>query len=419
MKSKSDAVAVGVQGGDIVTEIPLENIVLGQRFRQNYGDTKGLADSIAETGLQHPITVVASTATTGKYLLVAGGRRYMAYRDHLKREAIPAIIKTLINPKAAEIEENNQRKPFTPREMLAIAEAVIADVGERRGAPPKNGGVDIPNQTYPIRKGEKTRDYAIRVSGLGSHGTYENVKAVYSDQTIEAVQNALDEAAISINCAYELSLQPAKKQLTLLDGIRSGDAVNKKKLRKQAEERREEKRLTKAGINPKKTNNPKAPANDEDCHGVVYASPNFYNSKVETLAAFPIHSHILNESLVMIEALSIHAHKAYELAAAWNLVPKDVLAFYPPRTKKKPGGYTDTESKVVVICGYDEEPSVSFSKVRLPFVHNVEDIVMGPRETIARHFQYQGCTLLDATLSEKEAHGRWMSCRARYGYCIE
>jgi ParB-like nuclease domain len=60
-------------------------IKIGQRHRQDMGDIEGLAQSIAEIGLLHPIVVTPS----GK--LIAGARRIQAFRK-LGRSAIPATV---------------------------------------------------------------------------------------------------------------------------------------------------------------------------------------------------------------------------------------------------------------------------------------------------------------------------------------
>ena len=66
--------------------IPVATIVEGDRIRQDYGDLKELADSIASEGLIHPVVVDL------KMNLVAGGRRLHAMRDVLKWTEIPVTF---------------------------------------------------------------------------------------------------------------------------------------------------------------------------------------------------------------------------------------------------------------------------------------------------------------------------------------
>jgi ParB-like chromosome segregation protein Spo0J len=54
--------------------ILIDEIILEERYRKDYKDLEGLAKSIAENGLLHPVVVDSSNR------LIAGGRRYAAYK---------------------------------------------------------------------------------------------------------------------------------------------------------------------------------------------------------------------------------------------------------------------------------------------------------------------------------------------------
>src|SRR5262245_58148103 len=66
-------------------ERPMDSIRLGDRIRADLGDVEGLAASIADIGLLHPIVI----APDG--MLLAGARRYEAMRQ-LGRTTIPCRI---------------------------------------------------------------------------------------------------------------------------------------------------------------------------------------------------------------------------------------------------------------------------------------------------------------------------------------
>jgi ParB family chromosome partitioning protein len=80
------------------------------------GDIPALAESIERIGLLHPIIV------TTDYELVVGRRRLAAH-EHLGRSTIEARVVDLDDPLAAEFDENEQRKAYTPSERVAIGEA--------------------------------------------------------------------------------------------------------------------------------------------------------------------------------------------------------------------------------------------------------------------------------------------------------
>jgi ParB family chromosome partitioning protein len=65
--------------------VAVTDIVLGVRHRKDLGNIEGLAKSIAEVGLLHPIVVRPDG------VLIAGERRLAAYR-HLGWTDIPATI---------------------------------------------------------------------------------------------------------------------------------------------------------------------------------------------------------------------------------------------------------------------------------------------------------------------------------------
>jgi len=99
------------------------NIIIPDRFRQEYGNVQELADSIKRYGLIHPPLVDISP--DGKITLVAGGRRMQAVKL-LGLEEIPVTDRanmTLMEQKEVEFEENHKRLDTTWWEdALAVAE---------------------------------------------------------------------------------------------------------------------------------------------------------------------------------------------------------------------------------------------------------------------------------------------------------
>ena len=145
--------------------LSLDSIVMGHRVRKDMGDIDVLAASITQHGLLHPIVVKPDRN------LIAGQRRIEAFRK-LGRKEIPATVIDVGSLLAAERDENEVRKDFTPSEAIAIGRLIEAQ--------------DKPNALKRMLKGAsgklpeargQARDKAARAVGMSGR-TYERAKAV-------------------------------------------------------------------------------------------------------------------------------------------------------------------------------------------------------------------------------------------------
>jgi N6-adenosine-specific RNA methylase IME4 len=94
----------------------ISDIIIGERCRKNMGDIRGLAISIEELGLMHPVVIDEANN------LIAGERRIRAF-EALGRKTIPARVVSLAEIVRGELHENGIREPFLPTEVFAIYEA--------------------------------------------------------------------------------------------------------------------------------------------------------------------------------------------------------------------------------------------------------------------------------------------------------
>lgn len=104
------------QRKDKLKHLKLTEIVVGERFRKDFGDLDELIDSIKRKGIIQPLTV----STDGT--LLAGGRRFAA-AEKAGLITVPVIVRdTTDNLDSREIElfENIHRKDFTWAERAAI-----------------------------------------------------------------------------------------------------------------------------------------------------------------------------------------------------------------------------------------------------------------------------------------------------------
>lgn len=100
-----------------VGAMPIADIAIGVRHRRDMGDIAGLAASIAEIGLLHPV-VVQPDGT-----LIAGQRRIQAV-ESLGWTEVPVTIVNLDAVIRGEFAENIQRKDFTYAEAVAVKRAL-------------------------------------------------------------------------------------------------------------------------------------------------------------------------------------------------------------------------------------------------------------------------------------------------------
>jgi len=164
----------------------LDAIKIGKRHRQDMGDIDGLAASITELGLLHPIVVTPD----GK--LIAGERRILAFQK-LGRKTIPHTTVDLVKIVRGEYAENFFRKAFSPSEIVAITEAIEplerAKAKERMIAGKGEGGSGGRGKTKPPGKFPE---------GLNGQALDHVAKAVGKDRkTITKAREVVEAAKTS------------------------------------------------------------------------------------------------------------------------------------------------------------------------------------------------------------------------------
>jgi len=152
-------------------KVPIADVVCGTRYRQDLGDLQGLADSIEEMNLLHPIVV------TPDMTLIAGQRRIEAYKL-LGRDEIEATIVDLENPLDGEWAENSIRKDFTPSEAVAIGRALEEKEKEKAHERQRQGGRAGGQASGNLPQASpRTRDAVGKAVGMSGR-TYELAKRV-------------------------------------------------------------------------------------------------------------------------------------------------------------------------------------------------------------------------------------------------
>jgi hypothetical protein len=139
-----------------ILKIPVEQILVRDRHRQDFGDLDALARNIADLGvLLQPIVI------TPTKVLVAGERRLRAVRDVLGWKEIDARVVNIPSIVEGEYAENELRKDWTVSERVNIAQAVAAEMGNRQGR-----RSDLRADSPQVKVGERTRDAVARLAGF-------------------------------------------------------------------------------------------------------------------------------------------------------------------------------------------------------------------------------------------------------------
>lgn len=202
--------------------VAISQIKVGGRHRKDMGDLAGLAASIEKQGLLQPIGITEGNE------LVFGERRLRACRDILGWKEIPARVVNVTSILDGEHDENEVRKDFTPSERVAIAEAVRAALGERRGRENTDNS--------PEYKGAETRDIAAKKSGFGSGKQYERAKSVTEKGVPELVEK-MDAGEVSVSAAAVIAKQePSEQARIVAEGKLKAAAAELREAEKQAKE---------------------------------------------------------------------------------------------------------------------------------------------------------------------------------------
>jgi ParB family chromosome partitioning protein len=146
----------------------ISEIKIGARHRRDLGDIEGLAASIADIGLLHPVVITPDGA------LIAGERRLEACK-RLRRDSVPVRVVDIEAIVRGELAENAHRKDFTPSELVAIAGTVEARERELAKQRQAHGGPR--SGKLPERSKGDTRDRIAAPLGVSGR-TLEKAKAV-------------------------------------------------------------------------------------------------------------------------------------------------------------------------------------------------------------------------------------------------
>src|ERR1700730_3612753 len=151
----------------------IDQIQVGFRYRKDLGDLRGLAESIEEVGLLHPVVV------TPEGRLIAGQRRLEACRL-LEWTDVPVTVVDLYQAARGEAHENFVRKDLLLSEIVALKRAIEPlERREPRERQAHQTGTGHPATVAEgqVRSSGDARDKIARYLGVG-RTTIERAEAV-------------------------------------------------------------------------------------------------------------------------------------------------------------------------------------------------------------------------------------------------
>jgi N6-adenosine-specific RNA methylase IME4 len=179
--------------------IKIKDIVLGDRFRKDLGDLKGLADSIKEVGLLQPPVVNEDNE------LICGARRIEAYvMAYPKEKEIPVTVVSLKDILSGEFHENSHRKQFTSTETIEIKHELekreAAEAKKRQGQ-----RTDLLEHSVQFTESWDTRDKVAGYLGM-SWKTLDKLEDIVNAAKENPLQfgdlpEKIDSGKVSINYA--------------------------------------------------------------------------------------------------------------------------------------------------------------------------------------------------------------------------
>jgi len=267
--------------------VNIEHIQVGFRYRKDLGDLRGLAESIAEVGLLHPVVV------TPEGRLIAGLRRLEACRS-LGWTEVPVTVVDLYQAARGEAHENFVRKDLLPSEIVALKRAI--EPLERREARERQG--------HQAVEGGEARDKIARYLGVG-RTTIERAEAV-----VEAAEEEPEEFGHLV------------EQMD-----RSGKvagAFRRLEVLKQA--RQLETSALEFPTGPFQVIVADPPWRYESDCDLPYPT-----MAIEEIKALPVGSIAANNSILWLWATNAHLRVAFEVAEAWGFEYKSLLTWVKDR----------------------------------------------------------------------------------------
>lgn len=292
--------------------LPIIQIHVGPRHRRDHGDITGLAASIADIGLLHPIVVRPDNT------LISGERRLKAVESLGWADVPIRVVEGLedtLRALKAETDENICRKDFLPSEAvvmgLELEKVEAPEAKERQASTLFQGDKEPRCGNLPPRETGKTRDKVGAAVGM-SGKTYEKAKEV-----VEAAE-----------------AEPEKYQ-PLLDAMNRTGKVNgvHKRLRTSRAAESISKESPPLPTGPFRVIAADPPwlygsRADDASHRAANPYPSM---TIDAIKAMPVEAMAHDDAVLWLWTTNAHLRESFEVAEAWGFTYKTTLTWVKPR----------------------------------------------------------------------------------------
>lgn len=202
-----------------VAMIPLNQITLGERFREDLGEIDELVTSIRERGIIQPLAVMKRD---NDYLLLAGGRRFAACERAAMEEIPTRIYEEELSEyeiRAIELAENFYRKDLTWEEEIKLKRKIHLLYQDLHGARHKseNEGWSIKDTSELLGKSKDSvrKDLALAEAYEFAPNLFESCKNKHdANKVLTKVKESMVQDELKRRAAEKVSADPQKKKLT-------------------------------------------------------------------------------------------------------------------------------------------------------------------------------------------------------------
>lgn len=195
--------------------VGIDDIIVNDRIRKDFGDLQELADDIKENGLINPPVVTSDNPP----VLIAGERRLRACKllGWKQIEVRPMSVRDAEHQLMLEISENEVRKEFSKKERIDWARRLERIESEKAKQRQGNRN-DLNNDgnichNYDECYG-RVDEYVAKTVGIGSRNTYRHEKYIVDHESELAPQDFADwdEGKLSTNKVFKM-LKEKKEEL--------------------------------------------------------------------------------------------------------------------------------------------------------------------------------------------------------------
>ena len=320
----------------------ISEITVGKRHRVDLGDVAGLATSVKEHGLLHPIVIRPDG------LLIAGERRLEACKS-IGMTQISVTVVDLADVVFGELAENSVRKDFLPSETVAIKRAVASLVATPEGRP-KGKPEPMPETKETFLSSEKgqTRDKAARYVGVSGR-TLEKAEAIVK--------------------AAEAEPERFTKLLDDMDRTGRVDGPYKRlKIARQAQAiRAEPPPLPSRGPYRVIVADPPWPYDVDQEDPSHRATRRFSTMSIAEICAVAVRDIAHEDCVLWLWVTNYHMREAFAVLDAWGFQQKTILTWVKPSMKRGDWLRGQTEHALMAVRG---KPTVELT--------NQTTVIYGP-----------------------------------------